>query len=114
MEKIRKEKYPHLPSRLASLYVTTSMEAAIQWAHYFSSLGRPVYGIALVETNGSSFFGDASKCFDGTIYEEENLRMAEAYWKNESNADGYPSIPEILLDGEITIIKVEKTCIARK
>ena len=44
---------------------------------------------------GNSYIGDAYKCFDGTIYEEENLRMAELYWENGQNEDGHQPIVEI-------------------
>ena len=108
LEKVRKEKYPEYPSRMASLYVSCSFEEAEQWADYFARLGRPTYGIAKIKVNGRSFEGDAYKCFDGTISEEENLRQAEIYWENGINEDDHRSIVEILADGDIEIVEIVK------
>ena len=108
LEKIRKEKYPQYPSRLASLYVSRTYEEAERWGEYFVRLGRPTYAIAKIKTSGNCFIGDASKCFDGTIWEEEDLRMAEIYWANSANEGGYAPIVEILVDGDIEIAEIVK------
>lgn len=48
-----------------------------------------------VDLDGADFsflfmiMGDAYKCFDGSIDEKENLRMAEIYWQNGANEDGH-------------------------
>ena len=57
---------------------------------------------------GVFFCGDAYKCFDGSIYEEENLKRAEIYWKNEPNKDGNMPIVEVLVNGEIEVIEIMK------
>lgn len=108
LEKVRKEKYPDYPSRMASLYVSRSYEESVHWADFFARLGRPTYCVAKIETNGRIFEGDAYKCFDGTNSEEENIRMAEIYWANGENEDGNPPIVEILIDGEIEIVEIMK------
>lgn len=104
LEKVRKEKYPDYPSRMASLYVSK----AVLWADYFVKLGRPTYCVAKIQTNGRVFYGDAYKCFDGTNCEEENIRRAEIYWKNEPNEDGSAPIVEVLVDGDIEIVEIIK------
>ncbi|MBR1584599.1 MAG: DUF2441 domain-containing protein [Clostridia bacterium] len=108
LEKIRKEKYPRFPSRMASLYVSELFEEAERWAEYFAHLGRPTYGIARIRAAGPCYRGDASKCFDGTISEEENLRMAALYWDHEGNEEEHRPIVEILVDGEIEILEIIK------
>lgn len=108
LEKIRREKYPQYPSRLASLYVSKTYSEAKRWGEYFVRLGRPTYGIAKIRTDGNCFVGDAYKCFDGTISEKENLRKAELYWANGKNEDGHEPIVEILVDGDIEIIEIVK------
>ena len=108
LEKVRKEKYPDYPSRMASLYVSKTFEEAEQWGDYFARLGRPTYGIAKIEARGNMYEGDAYKCFDGTISEAENLRQAENYWRNDSNEDGHRQIVEILVDGDIEILEIVK------
>lgn len=108
LEKIRNEKYPQYPSRMASLYVSKTYEEAERWAEYFARIGRPTYAIAKIGVTGNCYIGDAYKCFDGTVYEEENLRMAELYWKNGQNEDGQPPIIEILVDGDIEILEIMK------
>ena len=40
LEKIRREKYPQYPSRLASLYVSKTYSEAKRWGEYFVRLGR--------------------------------------------------------------------------
>lgn len=108
MEKVRKDGYPQYPSRMASLYVSRTFREAEQWAEYFAGLGRPTYAIAKIEAAGRCFFGDAGKCFDGSVSEEENLRKAEIYWKNGPNEDGREPIREILVDGEIRFLEIVK------
>ena len=108
LEKIRKEKYPECPSRMAALYVSETLKEAEQWGDYFAGLGRPTYGIAKIKVNGSCFYGDAYKCFDGTISEEENLRLAELYWENGPNEDGKDRIVEVLVDGDIEFVEIVK------
>ncbi len=108
LEKVRKEKYPQYPSRMASLYVSKSFEEAERWGEYFAKLGRPTYGIAKICVFGNCFEGDAYKCFDGCISEEENLELAEIYWQNGANEDGHDPIVEILADGDIEILEIVK------
>ena len=85
LEKVRKEKFPDYPSRMASLYVSKSYEEAERWGDYFAKIGRPTYAIAKIRVTGRIFEGDAYKCFDGCADENDNLKMAERYWQNESN-----------------------------
>ena len=108
LEKVRKEKYPQYPSRMASLYVSKTFKEAEQWGDYFASLGRPTYGIAKIKVNGRIYEGDACKCFDGCADEAENLRLAELYWANGKNEDGSDPIVEILADGDIEIVEIVK------
>lgn len=108
MEKVRKEKYPDYPSRMAALYVSEYYEEAVRWADYYASLGRPTYCVAKIETNGHVFYGDACKCFDGTSSEEENMRLVEIYWKNGPNENGSEPIVEVLVDGGIEIVEIMK------
>ena len=75
---------------------------------YFARIGRPTYGVARIEVDGNCYYGDASKCFDGTISEEENLRLAEIYWLNGPNEDGREPIIEVLTDGDIEIVEIVK------
>ncbi len=108
LEKVRKEKFSAYPSRMASLYVSGSFQEAEQWADYFAKLGRPTYGIAKIRVSGRCFTGDAYKCFDGSVNEEENLRLAENYWRNGPNEDGREPIAEILVDGDIEVVEIVK------
>lgn len=108
LEKVRREKYPQYPSRMAALYVSQTYEEAERWGDYFARIGRPTYSIAKIEVSGNCYYGDAYKCFDGTISEEENLRSAEIYWRNGQNEDGHEPIVEVLVDGDIEIIEIMK------
>ncbi len=108
MEKVRREKYLQYPSRMAALYVSGTYGEAEQWGDYFAQIGRPVWGIAKIRVSGRVFEGDACNCFDGTVNEEENLRRAEHYWRNDPNEDGVNPIREILVDGDIEVVEILK------
>ena len=108
LEKVRKEKYPRYPSRMAALYVSRTFEEAERWGEFFARIGRPTYGIARIRSNGRVFIGDACKCFDGTASEAENLRLAEKYWENAADESEEPPVTEILVDGDIEILEIIK------
>ena len=75
MEEVRKEKYPNYPSRLASLYVSNTLNEAEKWYNLFIKLGRPTYSIVKVEVDGNVYVGDANNCFDGTIDKNKILNL---------------------------------------
>ena len=64
--------------------------------------------VAKIKVSGNCFYGDAYKCFDGTVSEEENIRMAEIYWQNGPNEDGHEPITEVLVDGDIEVVEIMK------
>lgn len=51
-------------------------------------MNRPTYSIVKLKIIGNMFIGDANNCFEATLYEDENLLLAERYWKNCPNKDG--------------------------
>lgn len=106
LEEVRKQKYPNYPSRLASLYVSNSLEEAEIWYNYFINLGRPTYQIVKVAVNGNSFTGDACNCFDGTVDKKYNYEQAEVYWQLKNNNKGKKPIFETIVDGEIRVIEI--------
>ena len=108
MEELRKEKYPNYPSRLASLYVSNTLDEAEKWYNLFIELGRPTYSIVKVEVNGNIYVGDANNCFDGTIDKNKNLELAEIYQKHKENLEGKEPIVEILASGKIKVIEIVK------
>jgi hypothetical protein len=108
LEKVRKEKYPQYPSRMAALYVSRTYKEAEQWAEYFARIGRPTYCVAKIQVSGKIYYGDAYKCFDGTVSEEDNLKLAEKYWLNRPNEDGQEPIIEVLVDGDIEVVEIMK------
>ena len=108
LEKVRKEKFPQYPSRMAALYVSKTYEEAERWGGYFARIGRLTYCVAKIEVSGNCYYGDAYKCFDGTISEEENLRLAEIYWLNGPNEDGHEPITEVLVNGDIKVVEILK------
>lgn len=108
LEKVRKNLFPEYPSRMSCLYVSESLEEAEKWAELFINLNRPTYSIVKLKIIGNMFVGDANNCFEATVYEDENLLLAERYWKNCPNKDGIPPIKEILVSGNIEVIKIIK------
>ena len=108
IEEVRKEKYPNYPSRLASLYVSNTLDEAEKWYNLFIKLGRPTYSIVKVEVDGNVYVGDAYNCFDGTIDKNKNLKLAENYWKYKENLEGKEPIVEILASGKIKVLEIIK------
>ncbi len=106
LEKVRADKYPNYPSRMACLYVSKTLEEAEKWFDYFVDLGRPTYQIVKIRVVGNVFYGDATKCFDGRPTEKENLVLADKYWKNEKCTES--SISEMLVDGDIEVTEIVK------
>lgn len=108
LEEVRKQLYPDYPSRMSCLYVSETLEEAVRWADFFISLGRPVFQIVMLKITGSKFTGDASKCFYATVNKNENLESAKQYWENRAPLPDKPQINEILVSGNIEVIKIVK------
>lgn len=108
LEEVRREKYPQYPSRMSCLYVSKTFEETDNWGKLFAKIGRPTYSIVKLKIEGNCFIGDATKCFDGRTDKKENLRLAELYWKNESNNPDEPPITEMLVDGKKTVVEIVK------
>ena len=106
LEQVRQEKYPQYPSRMACLYVSEKLEDAECWAQWFTNWGRPTYAIVRVEVNGRHFTGNANLCFDGTPDQAENLRLADRYWRVDNSGETERPVPEMLVDGEITVAEI--------
>ncbi len=62
LEKVRVNKFPKYPSRMACLYVSKTLEEAEKWSDYFIRLGRQAFQIVKLKINGNVFYGDAEKC----------------------------------------------------
>lgn len=108
LEEVRKAKYPMYPSRMACLYVSKSLKEAENWFDFFTKIGRPTYQIVKLKVFGNCFTGDATKCFDGSLCKEKNLKLAERYWKNPKESGEKPPIVEMLVDGEIEVVEIMK------
>ena len=106
LEQVRREQFPQHPSRLHCLYVSETREEAQQWASFFASLGRPTYHIVKLQVRGRKFVGNANLCFDATVNQEENRRLAQRYWSLALDPAGQPPIWEILADGEIRVVEI--------
>ncbi|MFD0050459.1 DUF2441 domain-containing protein [Actinomycetes bacterium NPDC127524] len=107
-EKVRKEKYPKYPSRMACLYTSRSLSDAEMWAKSFMNSERKVYQIVKLRTDGNVFDGDAYNVFDGSNNEEENENKAEYYWSNNPNKLGRAPLVETLINGNIEVVEIVK------
>ena len=107
LEQVRLEQFPHLPSRMACLYTSRTLEEAQSWAGFFRKLGRKVYSIVLLEVDGAVFDADACNCFDG-IGDESDLLNALRYWKN---APTEKPVIETIINGTITVKELIETYI---
>lgn len=108
LEEVRQQKYPHYPSRLGCLYVSKTLKEAENWGAFFARIGRPTYSIVKLSIDGSCFTADAVKCFRGQPDKEANLRLAEKYWEREANPENPEEIPEMLVNGRITVLEIMK------
>lgn len=106
LEEVRQKSYPDYPSRMSCLYVSETLQEAVQWADYFLSLGRPTFQIVKVRITGKRFMGDAAKCFHATVSKEENLRLARRYWENVENPGDETPINEFLVSGDIEVLEI--------
>ena len=109
LEKVRKIHYKDYPSRMASLYVSTSLDDAYNWAKYFIKIGRKTFQIVELECNGNSFTGDAHNCWYGCLSEEDSLEKAYHYWDKQVNIKNEKPIFETIIDGKIKVVRVIKT-----
>ena len=108
LEEVRQKEYPQYPSRMGCLYVSRTLEEAEKWGKFFAEIGRPTYHIVKLDIKGNCFVGDATKCFNGQLNREDNLRLAEIYWKSNADAENQQAICEILVDGQITVVEIVK------
>ena len=79
MEAVRKEQFPQYPSRMHSLYASSSLENARCWFQWFTDWGRPTLQIVRLRVEGRVFTGNANLCFDGTLDKAQNRAKALRY-----------------------------------
>ena len=108
LEEVRKDRFANLPSRLACLYVSETLEEAEKWCGCFVDWGRPTYRIVKLKIEGNKFKADACNCFTPTLNKQENLKLAERYWLNLPNCENTPPIYEILVGGYIEVVEIVK------
>jgi len=106
MEAVRREQFPQYPSRMHSLYTSTSLENARCWFQWFKEWGRPTLQIVRLKAEGRVFTGNANLCFDGTLNEAENRRKALRYWQVGEDPDGERPIWETIVDGRIEVVEI--------
>ena len=59
-------------------------------------------------TDGQIYIGDSWNCFEGTINQENNLKLAKRYWSSKKNQLGKEPIIEVLVNGKIKVIEIVK------
>lgn len=105
LEQVRLEYFPHLPSRLACLYTSRTLEQARSWAEFFRKAGRKVFSIVLLAVDGPVFDADACNCFDG-VGDETDLANALRYWQNAPTEN---PVIETLAAGTLTVTEILET-----
>ncbi len=108
MEEVRKKEFSEYPSRLKSLYVSKTYNEAYDWFNYFIKLGRKTCQIVKIRACGNSFTANACNCFDGTINQKENIRLARIYWEGKNNIKENSPVYETIVDGEIEVLEIIK------
>lgn len=105
MEQVRLERFPDLPSRMACLYTSRTLEQARSWADFFRKVGRKVFSIVLLEVEGPVFDADACNCFDG-VGDETDLENALRYWLSAPTEN---PVIETLAAGVLTVAEMIET-----
>lgn len=103
VEMVRKEEFPHYPSRLSCLYATKSFEEVLKWKALFDSYNRKVLQIVRIRVIGSSFEGDGNLLpkNDGVSFSEK-IEQARSYWKGNNSSE----LSELLVDGTIEVVEI--------
>lgn len=109
LEKIRKEKFPMYPSRMACLYVSLNVEDAIKWADLFKNYyNREVYSVVKLIVSGNIFTGYADNCWQKDLPKSEHLIRAEKYWRNDEPIQGDKTTCETIVSGKIQVVEILK------
>ena len=100
MEKVRQKYFPDRPSRIDCVFVSPSITDAVNWAH---RLNRKYY--YKVGCDGQIFLADGdvfSEAYSSAVDNDpkELLQWCIEYWKG-----GGGSLPEIIVQGKVTIIE---------
>ena len=106
MEAVRKERFPQYPSRMHSLYASSTLENARCWFQWFTDWDRPTLQIVKLRVEGRVFTGNANLCFDGTLDDEANREKALRYWQVGEDPDGERPIWETIADGRIQVVEI--------
>lgn len=61
-----------------------------------------------IENHRKSISKDANNCFQAVLDEYENLQLAERYWRKLPNLKGRFQIEELLADGRIEVVEVNR------
>lgn len=108
LEEVRKKNFKNYPSRMACLYVSTSLEDAKNWAEYFISVGRKTFQIVALENEGNCFTGDAHNCWYDCESNEEAIKRAFNYWRVLENEKNEEPVYETIIDGKIKVVEIIK------
>lgn len=91
---------------MGCLYVSETLQESEEWAKSFVNWGRPTYSIVKLKIDGNVFIGDAWNRFDATLNKEDNMLLAEKYWRNEINNFSKLPIKEMLVNGDIEVVEI--------
>lgn len=103
VEKIRKEYYPNLPSRLHCMYLSLLRQTAV---NNFEKSKEEHLQVVAVKLNGKIFkCGNYMLDRNGGSFEDYEI-MAHNYWSQTNVAD--ENVKEILFEGEAEIVEIIK------
>lgn len=97
-ELVRRNLFPDRPSRYTCIYAAPTVEAARSWRRH-----RPYIYAAVLTGNifaaDSELWTLAIECSDRP---DRVVEIANAYW---SGTPGYPTLVELLVDGDVSILE---------
>ena len=107
LEKIRRQKFPELPSRITSLFVFNEFNKENSEKDWASIYSNPQYILLTLEVISGTI-----KWFDNSTYEDfyqkdESEEMVELYWNSLSDLSSNNTSIEGLFQGIAKIIKRE-------
>lgn len=105
LEEVRKEKFPHLPSRMKCMFLTESKEECLNNLPNFANKGYgEIYQAVAVKLNGRVFYSKDVLIGREGLSLNKYKELAEKYWSQDQNSA--TKAREVLFEGEAEIVEI--------
>lgn len=104
LEEVRKEKFPHMPSRFSCMFLSETAEECLKNFEEFKKLKKGACLQAIkVKVTGNAHFVRGGIGREGFSYNQYVLE-AERYWREGVNTDR--KVQEILFEGKVEVVEI--------